>query len=91
MSLPNTYSLNKAYPNPFNSKTSFSYYLPIPSVVSIIIFDIEGKIVKNLTDGYEAAGEHTVTWDASDVSSGVYYCRMSAGSIALTKAVTLIK
>ncbi|MGQ9805678.1 MAG: T9SS type A sorting domain-containing protein [Chlorobiales bacterium] len=73
-----SYQLAQNYPNPFNPATTISYQLPIASDVQLEIFDILGKKVATLVSGRQSAGRYTYTWNASTVSSGVYFYRLQA-------------
>jgi flagellar hook capping protein FlgD len=84
--VPGTYSLGRAYPNPFNPITHFSYSLAANSRVSIRIYDVLGEEVAELVEGVHPAGAYETDWagtsgDGVPVSSGVYYIRMSASSV----------
>jgi len=81
--------LHQNWPNPFNPSTTILYDLPRSARVRITIRTITGQEIRTLVDRPEAAGSHTVVWDGTDargrrVSSGVYFCTMSAGSFAAT-------
>jgi hypothetical protein len=89
--LPNTFSLIQNYPNPFNAQTTIRYSLPSQSDVSIDIFDILGRKVETLVSGKQAAGSHSIIWDATNVTSGVYFYRIQAGDYADTKRCLLLK
>src|SRR5262249_901040 len=69
-SLPREVELRQNYPNPFNPSTQISYFLPSRSAVRLKVFDVLGRIVATLVAGEENPGNHTVTWDASSMSSG---------------------
>ena len=75
--LPELYDLQAAYPNPFNPSTTLEYALPVQSDVNCTIFDLSGNIVKEFTFD-QNAGTHSITWDASNVSSGIYLIRFVA-------------
>jgi predicted outer membrane repeat protein/parallel beta-helix repeat protein len=83
--------LFEAYPNPFNAITNLSYSLPILSSVSIQIYDVSGRMVTTLFDGRLSSGYHSVVWDGSNTSSGIYFIRMSAGEFKSVQKVTLVK
>jgi hypothetical protein len=89
--------LEHNHPNPFNPQTTISYELLRPETVSIRIYDIAGRLVRNLVDGDAAsAGRHDVSWDGRDesgqgVASGVYYYRLEVGSLSRTARMTLVK
>ena len=88
---PESYTLSEAYPNPFNPVTTIGFTVPIQSDVSFYIYDIHGRKIRHLGDKVYAQGYHTISWDASDVSSGVYFVQMSAGSFYATQKLILIK
>jgi len=85
------YELEQNYPNPFNPSTSISFSLKDASSVSIQVFDMMGREIKTLLKQKLTAGKHTVQFDASGLSSGVYLYRMTTNSITLTKKMLLIK
>ena len=89
--MPDEMDLDPAYPNPFNPWTSLSYSLPSDGQIELSIYDINGRLVEKLVDSYQFAGSYDVTWNASHISSGVYFVRLSAASNTLTQKVMLIK
>ena len=96
IAVPQEYALLSNYPNPFNAKTTISFTLPAPSDVRIEIYDVAGRQVKTLVNDYSETGRYTVIWDATDnygnqVSTGVYFYRLVAGELSLSRKMTLIK
>ncbi|MBI88518.1 MAG: hypothetical protein CMG60_00400 [Candidatus Marinimicrobia bacterium] len=96
ISLPVEFSLGNNYPNPFNPITKFRYSLSENSKVNIIIYDINGKIVRTLLDAAELAGHRYITWDAKNdlgfpVATGLYFYRMRAKNFQDTKKMILLK
>ncbi len=89
--LPQSLSLQQNYPNPFNPSTQITYNVPEDSRVTLQIYDIQGRHVMELFDGFRAAGIYNVEWHAEDMSSGVYFYRMQAGRFSETKRMLLIK
>lgn len=89
--IPDTYSLAQNYPNPFNASTTIRYNLPEPGFVNIEIYDIMGRRIQTLVSQDQPAGSHSVVWNASNVSSGVYLYRIAAGDFVQTKRCNLIK
>lgn len=75
LNVPVTYKLYQNYPNPFNPNTTIKIDLPISSNVQIEIFDILGREVKKLVNGFYQAGTYQFLWDAAGVPSGIYFCR----------------
>jgi hypothetical protein len=94
--LPITYNLYNAYPNPFNPVTTLHYNLPEGSYVDIIVYDILGKVVNNLVDGNQSSGYKSVQWNATNnagqpVSAGLYLYTIQAGDFRQTKKMVLLK
>ncbi len=95
-SLPVTFILGQNYPNPFNPSTIIEFSLPQSENVNITIFNILGQKVTTLVDEAQAAGNYSVTWDGhdsdgSEVSSGVYFYRMTAGLFCASKTMMLVR
>jgi len=88
---PVSFRLNQAYPNPFNPSTVIPFQMGAASVVKIQVFDMLGRNVATLVDDVMPAGNHTVRFDGSGLSSGVYMVRMVASGLQQTRSVTLIK
>jgi len=89
--LPDQFSLDGCFPNPFNAKTTVHFVLPQTENVELVIYDILGRKVKELTSGKIVSGKHEVIWDAGNLSSGVYFLRMTAGNFESVKKVMLLK
>ena len=94
--LPITYNLYNAYPNPFNPKTTLHYDLPEDAMVNITIYDMMGRIVSNLVSSQQNAGYKSIQWDATNntgqpVSAGVYLYSIEAGEFRQTKKMVLLK
>ncbi len=86
------FSLNQNYPNPFNPTSIISYNLPIASSVSLKVYDVTGRLVSTLINNQKTtAGTHSVTVNAREWSSGVYFYRLEADGFVATKKLTLIK
>jgi len=86
-----SYQLSANYPNPFNPATNIRYSIPKESYVSIIIYDILGREVARLVQEVKLRGEYTVAWDATKVTSGVYYYRLVSGNYMQTRKMVLMK
>ncbi|MEO8169093.1 MAG: T9SS type A sorting domain-containing protein, partial [bacterium] len=88
------YVLHQNYPNPFNPSTTVNFDLPEPATVSLVVYDVLGRKVTDLVNGSKEAGYHSATWNAKDVSSGVYFARFTAtdgsGNIKLSKVNKLL-
>jgi hypothetical protein len=86
-----TYSLEQNYPNPFNPRTTINYKLPVTNYVELSIYNMLGQKVAILVDKKQAAGSHSVEWDAGGFASGVYYYQLhtDAGFVQTKKLVLL--
>jgi hypothetical protein len=89
--MPVSFQLDQNYPNPFNPSTVISYKLPISSLVTIKVYDVLGREVQTLVNERQAAGNHSVTFNASSLPSGVYFYRLQAGNYSAAKKVLLLK
>ena len=93
---PSNYKLYAPYPNPFNPITTIQYHLPERSNVSINIYDMNGRFVKNLIKNTQNAGLRSIQWDATNhkglnVTAGVYLYKIEAGIFIDTKKMVLLK
>jgi photosystem II stability/assembly factor-like uncharacterized protein len=88
---PNAFILSQNYPNPFNPSTSISFNLPTRLFVTLKVFDCLGREISTLISGELNAGAHIKQWNATDMPSGIYYYRISAGDFIQTKKFVLIK
>ena len=88
---PNTFALSQNYPNPFNPTTTIPYTLDESGMVSLKVFDLLGKEVAQLMDARQAAGLHTVQFDASGLTSGVYFYQLNTGRKTWTRKMTLLE
>jgi len=79
--LPKQFSLEQAFPNPFNPITHIKYALPVESKVRILIYNILGQRVLTLVDEVQSAGYKSVEWNASNFASGIYLYRIEAVSV----------
>lgn len=84
------------YPNPFNPTTTIAYTLPASSRVRLSVYDVLGREVRRLVDGFEVEGAKTVAWDARDavgraLPSGTYFYRMVAGDFTFTRQMVLLR
>lgn len=83
--------LSQNYPNPFNPSTKLTYSLGTNSEFSIDIYDLSGRFIRNLTNGYSSAGNHEIQFDAGNLSAGAYVYRLSAGKQNLSRVMILLK
>ena len=89
--IPKEYTLSQNYPNPFNPETVIEYALANQSEVKLIIYNLRGEQVALLIDGTVPAGNHRVSWDASKVSSGIYFYRLKTDNFVQTRKMLLLK
>ena len=89
--IPLDYRLFEPYPNPFNAQTTIEFSLPLKDVMTIKVHDISGGEVRSIVHGIFDSGEHKVHWNASNLSSGIYFIRMESRHFVDTKKVSLIK
>jgi hypothetical protein len=85
------FTLSQNYPNPFNPSTEINYSIPERSLVTLTVYNVLGQKVVTLFSGYQNAGSYQVTFDASRYASGVYFYRLQAGNLTVTKKMMLIK
>lgn len=89
--VPKNYSLDQNYPNPFNPTTTIGFALPEASKVLLSVYDVTGRLEVTLVDGYRNAGIHEVTFDATDLASGIYFYRLEAGQFTGSGKLVLMK
>jgi len=89
--LPTAVSLEQNYPNPFNATTNIDYQLPVDSQVRLEVYNVLGEKVATLADEKQQAGYKSVIWDASELSSGLYFYKLTAGDYTETKRMMLVK
>jgi len=91
LNLPTSFMLAQNYPNPFNPSTTISFNLPSKGFVSLKVFDMLGREVSTIISEEIPAGSYSRQWNASIMSSGIYFYRLQAGSFAETKKLVLLK
>jgi hypothetical protein len=89
--MPASYSLGKAYPNPFNPTTTIDYSIGQNGQVSMVVYDLSGRVVDTLVDGYKNEGTYQITWTANAHSSGVYFVQLNINGYIQSKKLMLIK
>jgi hypothetical protein len=86
-----TYSLNQNFPNPFNPSTKIEFELKEASDVNLKVYNLVGKLVNTIVERRLSAGRHQYTFDASNLSSGIYLYKLQADGFESVKKMTLIK
>ncbi|NND73086.1 MAG: T9SS type A sorting domain-containing protein [Rhodothermales bacterium] len=86
-----TVSLHTNYPNPFSSLTTIAYELPGPADVTLAVYDLLGREVRQLASGNVPTGRHEILFDGTGLTSGVYFVRLQAGDSAVTKRMVLVR
>ncbi len=85
------FKLENAYPNPFNPATTIDYKIPYNGIVSLKVYDVLGRLVKTLVNQYQQGGNHVVSFNASNLASGVYYYQLRIKNFISTKKTILMK
>jgi aminopeptidase N len=88
---PSTFMLEQNFPNPFNSTTTISYEIPSREQVVLKIYDILGREVATLVDSKQFAGFYEYQWNPQNMTSGIYFYRLSAGSVQMQRKMVLLK
>jgi cytochrome c5 len=89
--IPESFSINNIYPNPFNPVVNINYSLSKSDIVEINIYDLNGQIVEALFSGYKPIGTYDIAWDASNMSSGIYIIMIKSGNVILSNQLILLK
>jgi len=88
---PENFLLEQNYPNPFNPQTNIRYHLPVAGQTKLTVFNLLGEKVLRLVNGWEPAGVHTVSVDASRLASGLYFYRLESGSLQQVRKMMVTK
>ncbi|WP_340102761.1 T9SS type A sorting domain-containing protein [Rhodohalobacter sp. 8-1] len=88
---PAIYSLDQNYPNPFNPSTVIQYSLPEATDVTLAVYDMLGREVVSLVDGQKSAGNYEVSFSAGNLSSGIYFYRLTTGNFTKIRSMTFVK
>jgi M6 family metalloprotease-like protein len=89
--VPSEFNVGQAYPNPFNAQTLVTVSLPTATEMNAVVFNTLGQQVLTLTDGLHAAGEHRLSINASDLTSGIYFLHVTNGELSVTRKLVLMK
>jgi hypothetical protein len=88
---PKEFALHQNYPNPFNPTTRIEFDMPSSGPVSIKLFNLLGSEVMTLFNGFKEAGYHAITVDASNIPSGIYFCKMVSDKFTAVRKLILTK
>ena len=91
LGMPKTFLLEQNYPNPFNPKTKIRYQIPEREFVSLIVYNILGKEITTLINNVKLPGKYDIEFDGSNLSSGVYFYKLSAGNYTLVRKMSYLK
>ncbi|MDP3829649.1 MAG: T9SS type A sorting domain-containing protein, partial [Ignavibacteriaceae bacterium] len=89
--LPNEFMLFQNYPNPFNPITYIEYATDQPAIVTLSIYDVLGNLVSSLVNEYKTSGKYSVKFDANQLTSGIYFYRLTSGNNQSVKKMLLIR
>ncbi len=89
--ITNTYALDQNYPNPFNPSTIIGYQVPETGIVTIKVFNLLGESVATIVNEVKSAGEYSIKFDASHLSSGVYFYQITTGNYNQTKKMIFLR
>jgi flagellar hook assembly protein FlgD len=78
-------------PNPVAAQAAISYHLPRSASVSCIVYDAAGNLVSRLAAGAQAAGEHQLTWNATGVKPGIYFCKLVADGTTYAARLAIVR
>ena len=88
---PLAFRVYQPYPNPFNPTTTIGYSVPQDTHITLSIYNGSGQLVSVLKDEYQQAGNHTVTWNATGLPSGLYFYILKADGFMETRKMSLVK
>jgi enediyne biosynthesis protein E4 len=89
--IPEKFNLYQNYPNPFNPSTTIKFDIPASQNVNVIVFDVTGRLVCKLFEGFLSAGSYETEWNGNGVSSGIYFCRLETNTGSMTRKMLLVK
>ena len=89
--IPDKYRSYSNFPNPFNPDTVIEYELPQSCQVELVVYDLNGSVVRTITSGVQNVGKHSVRFDGSELASGIYFYQLNAGEFRGVKRMLLTK
>jgi hypothetical protein len=87
----NGFQLAQNYPNPFNPETEINFTLPENNFVTLKVYDVSGRLIKELVNDFRTAGNYSVNFNASGIPSGIYFYKLESGSFTDVKKMILVK
>ncbi len=89
--MPAEFTLEQNYPNPFNPTTSLQYAISRGQLVTLIVYDVLGREIAKLVDEFKPSGKYVIEFDGSNLTSGIYFYRLEAGSFIQVRKMVLAK
>lgn len=89
--IPGSFILEKAYPNPFNAELTLHYKMTESSRITVNVFSLKGELTARLWDGFQSSGNHSLTWSAENIPSGIYLLNAVSNNTVQTQKVILLK
>jgi len=89
--IPTEYAISQNYPNPFNPSTKIAYSLPVSGFASLKVYDVVGREVAVLVNGYQQSGRYNIQFNAQNLSSGMYFYQLKSGNFVQTMKMLLVK
>jgi fibronectin type 3 domain-containing protein len=89
--IPTEFALNPAYPNPFNPITTISYDIALDGQVKLAVYDLQGRLISELTNEIQSAGNYSINWNANEFASGIYILRMTTSEYQSSQRIILLK
>lgn len=91
ISYPRTFGLSQNYPNPFHKLTNIKYSLPGAQQVSISVFDVSGRHIRTLVNQKQKAGNHSITFDGSKLSEGIYFIKLKTDNNTASRKCIILR
>ncbi len=88
---PAEFGLTEIYPNPFNSTVKISFNVAVAQDVSLKVYDLSGRLVKTLYSGASLAGAQSIVWNANDLATGTYICRLAGENVSQVRKIVLLR
>ncbi|MEZ4822803.1 MAG: T9SS type A sorting domain-containing protein [Ignavibacteria bacterium] len=88
---PNSFSLKHNYPNPFNPSTKIDFDIAVDGNIKLTIYNTSGMEIATLVNEFRTSGYHSVTFDARNISSGIYYYKLESNGVSKVMKMTLLK